>query len=166
VGYVVEGVRLFLVWVLLASAWSKRGSDWPARLAAYRLMPEAVSLRLAWPIALAEVMTAAVMLALGQTGLVAGGLAFLVFGAVLSLARAQGFRGNCGCSRTGRVSWLAATRSLGWGTAALALGISAQGLHPNLALVETASSVLVVLVAVWTVLLMTSSGRVSSDATR
>ncbi len=116
-------IRSFLACVFLASAWRKREGWWPQQLFAYGLWSEQWSVRLARPVAVVEVGVAIALLTFGSIGLVAAGMTLVAFGAVLASARARGYHGSCGCSRSGRVSWLAATRAFGWGVFAMALGI-------------------------------------------
>ncbi len=158
--YWLVGIRVFLACVLLASAWSKRGSEWPNRLATYGLLPNRIAYRVAPVIPVGEAAVAIVLVAAGQPGLVAGGITFLAFGTVVMLARLRGYEGSCGCSKSGRVSWLAALRGLGWGTLALGLGVSSLLDAPAAALAMTASLELTTVLATMFVLqLLTSYER-------
>ena len=127
---VTDSVRLFLACVLLASAWGKRGTLWRARLVGYELLPQGVAMAVAPFVPWGELAVAVALVRAGGIGLVAAGVTFLAFGTVLALARHAGYQGECGCSRTGRVSWLATFRAFTWGTLALAIGMFTSASAP------------------------------------
>lgn len=167
----IDGVRLFLAAVLVASASTKRGPAWRARLVGYGLVPRALALGIAPVIPCAEVAVALALVTTTGIGLLAAGATFLTFGVVLAAARHAGYEGACGCSRAGRVSWLAALRAFVWGTLALAIGTSALAAPPPAATLEFLALESVTLVTSGGCLVLLQSiaitrGRDSGDAPR
>ena len=122
----VLAVRVFLAIVFSASALSKRQGNWPLRLAAYGIWSDQSSMRLARGVVLAEVTVAAALVAVDGFGLLAAGTTLVSFASVLIFASAVGYRGDCGCSPSGRVSRTAAARARGWGILAIALGLESE----------------------------------------
>ena len=117
-------VQFYLAIVFARAVRGRQQKEWSSRVGALGLWTGPRARVIATSVSVGESVLAATLLVSGLWGLLLAGAALVAFGSVLAVARAIGYRGSCGCSPVGRVSWLAVARCLIWGSLATGLAVS------------------------------------------